>query len=645
MRRKGQEAADLSRRFTRRALFLGGAQMALIAGLGLRMRWMQIDQADEFRLLAEENRVNIRLLPPARGQIFDRNGVPVAVNEPSYRISIIREEAGDPELVLQRLAVLIGLSEEAVAEALKEMKARRGDTPVTVADRVSWDDLSRVAVNAPALPGVSPEVGLSRYYPLGADFAHVAGYVGPVSDYDLSKIEDPDQLLLLPRFQIGKVGLEAKMEEVLRGKAGTLRVEVNAAGRIMRELGRVEGQPGADIQLTVDAALQGYCEARLSTESAAAVVMDVETGDILAIASAPSFDPNLFVRGISVSDYKGLTENEYRPLSSKSVQGLYPPGSTFKMVTALAALEEGIIGPEETVHCPGHLEVSNRKFHCWKRSGHGNVNLETSLRESCDVYYYDLALKLGIEKLSAMAEKLGIGVRFDVPMSAVARGRAPTRAWKKEAFGKDWVIGDTVNASIGQGYVAASPLHLAVMTARLASGRAVQPRLIRSIGGVDQPSGQGTSLDFNESNLRMIRRAMYSVSNHSRGTAYSSRIIEDAFRMAGKTGTSQVRNISEEERRRGVTRNDDLPWNRRDHALFVNFAPFDAPKIAVSLVVEHGGGGSAAAAPIARDITLQALYNGDPPLTAYPEKDRSRIRALQERLKRERPSTPDRGRA
>ncbi|HAV08209.1 MAG TPA: penicillin-binding protein 2, partial [Rhodobacteraceae bacterium] len=317
MRRKGQEAADLSRRFTRRALFLGGAQMALIAGLGLRMRWMQIDQADEFRLLAEENRVNIRLLPPARGQIFDRNGVPVAVNEPSYRISIIREEAGDPELVLQRLAVLIGLSEEAVAEALKEMKARRGDTPVTVADRVSWDDLSRVAVNAPALPGVSPEVGLSRYYPLGADFAHVAGYVGPVSDYDLSKIEDPDQLLLLPRFQIGKVGLEAKMEEVLRGKAGTLRVEVNAAGRIMRELGRVEGQPGADIQLTVDAALQGYCEARLSTESAAAVVMDVETGDILAIASAPSFDPNLFVRGISVSDYKGLTENEYRPLSSK----------------------------------------------------------------------------------------------------------------------------------------------------------------------------------------------------------------------------------------------------------------------------------------------------------------------------------------
>lgn len=648
MRRKEQEATDLSRRFSRRALFLGGAQMALIAGLGLRMRWMQIEQADEFRLLAEENRINIRLLPPARGQVFDRNGAPVAVNEPSYRITMVREEAGkDVELVLRRLSAIVEIPEEDLADALKEMKSRRGDTPVTVADRVSWDALSRVAVNAPALPGVTPEVGLSRNYPLGADFVHVVGYVGPVSDYDLDKIEDPDRLLLLPRFQIGKVGLEAKLEDDLRGKAGTLRVEVNAAGRVMRELGRVEGQPGTDVQLTVDAGLQGYCEARLGQESAAAVVIDTDTGDIMAIASAPSFDPNLFVRGISVADYKALTDNEYRPLSSKTVQGLYPPGSTFKMVTALAALEEGIIGADETVYCPGHIEVSNRKFHCWKGSGHGNVNLETSLRESCDVYYYDLALKLGIEKLSAMAERLGIGVRFDLPMSAVARGRAPTREWKKGAFGKDWVIGDTVNASIGQGFVAASPLQLAVMTARLATGRAVMPRLVKSIDGVEQPSGRGPELGFNENNLRMIRRAMYAVSNHTRGTAYGSRILDDAFRMAGKTGTSQVRNITEEERRRGVTRNEDLPWNRRDHALFVNFAPYDAPKYAVCVVVEHGGGGSAAAAPIARDITLQALFGGDPPLAAYPEKDRSRIKALQERLKRERPqpSEPDRGRA
>jgi len=360
-----------------------------------------------------------------------------------------------------------------------------------------------------------------------------------------------------------------------------------------------------------------------------------------------SFDPNLFVRGISVADYKLLTDNPYRPLSAKAVQGAYPPGSTYKMVTALAALEDGIIGPEETVYCPGHLEVSNRRFHCWKRAGHGHVNLESSLRESCDVYYYDLALKLGIEKLSAMAERLGVGIRFDLPLSGMTAGRAPTRDWKKATFGKDWVIGDTVNASIGQGLVLASPLQLAVMTARLANGRAVMPRLVKSIGGVEQPSGRGEPMGMNENNLRMIRRAMYSVTNHQRGTAYGSRIADDALRMAGKTGTSQVRNITEDERRRGVIRNEDLPWNRRDHALFVNFAPYDAPRIAVAVVVEHGGGGSAVAAPVARDITLQALFGGEPPLEAYPSAQRDRIRDQQQRLRDALPQTsaPDRGRA
>lgn len=647
MRIRERETAEANRRLTRRALLLGGAQVAFAAVLGLRMRWMQVEQADEFRLLAEENRVNIRLLPPERGLIFDRNGVPVASNEPSYRIIIVREEAGDTELVLRRLAALMPLTAEDLARIRKELAERRGDTPVTVADRVSWDALSRVAVNAPALPGVTPEVGLSRHYPFGADFAHIAGYVGPVSDYDLSKIADPDQLLRLPRFQIGKVGLEARMEDVLRGKAGTQRVEINASGRVMRELSRVEGQPGVDIQLTLDTTLQSYCEARLGNESAAAVVIDCDSGDLLAIASSPSFDPNLFVRGISVADYKALTDNPYRPLAAKAVQGNYPPGSTFKMVTAMAALEDGIIGPEETVYCPGHLEVANRKFHCWKRAGHGYVNLESSLRESCDVYYYDLALKVGIEKLSAMAERLGVGERFDLPLSGMASGRAPTKEWKKATQGADWVIGDTVNASIGQGLVLASPMQLAVMTARLATGRAVMPRLVRLIDGVDQPSGAGEPMGMNENNLRMIRRAMFSVTNHQRGTAYGSRITDDTVRMAGKTGTSQVRNITEEERRRGVVRNEDLPWNRRDHALFVNYAPYDAPRVAVAVVVEHGGGGSTVAAPIARDITLQALFNGEPPLTVYPEAQRGRIRDQQDRLREAVPALgqTDRGRA
>jgi penicillin-binding protein 2 len=637
MRRNPKDSADSARRITRRGLIMGGAQLAFMGILGLRMRYMQVEQADQFRVLAEENRISVRLIAPARGQIFDRHGAVIAENQPSYRIIMVREDAGDIDMVMRRLATLIDLSPEDQERALKEMRESRGDTQVTVADRVSWDDISKVAINAPALPGVTPEVGLSRAYPTGPDFAHVVGYVGPISDYDLSKMENPDHLLRIPRFQIGKVGLEARQEEVLRGKAGTKRVEVNAAGRVMRELDRQEGKAGSNIQLTVDNALQSYVQARLATESAAAVVMDCETGDLLSIASAPSFDPNLFVRGISVADYNMLTENKYRPLANKSVQGLYPPGSTYKMVTVLAALDAGVITPEETVWCPGHLEVSGRRFHCWKRNGHGHMNLETALRESCDVYYYDLALKVGIDAMSAMAEKLGIGVRFDLPMSAVARGRAPTREWKRESFGQEWRVGDTVNASIGQGYVLTSPLHLAVMTARLAVGRRVEPRLIRSIDGVEHPIVAAEPLGFNENHLRAIRRAMFEATNNRRGTAYGSRIIMDGYRMAGKTGTSQVRNITAAERARGVIRNEDLPWERRDHALFVNYAPYENPRIAVAVVVEHGGGGSAVAAPVARDITLQALFNGDPPLDAYPEAERARAQALQERLRRDRP--------
>jgi len=639
MRRNPKELVTLHRRMNRRALLVGGVQLGFVGALGLRMRYLQVDQADQFRLLAEENRINIRLIPPARGELFDRNGIALAQNTPSYRVVIVREDAGDVAKVVANLRQLITLDPEDLSRALAEIQRSPPFLPVTLVDQVGWEDISKVAVNAPALPGITPEVGLTRVYPRGADFAHVVGYVGPVSDYDLAQIEDPDQLLRIPRFQIGKVGVEAKREDKLRGKAGAKRVEVNATGRVMRELDRREGQPGDDLQLATDADLQGYVQARLGQQSASAVVIDCETGDLRAVVSSPSFDPNLFVRGISVAQYRELTEHPYRPLASKSVQGTYPPGSTFKMMTAMAALEEGLIAPGDTAYCPGYLEVSNRRFHCWKRAGHGHVDLQKSIQQSCDVYYYDLALKVGIDKISAMAHRFGLGVRFDLPLSAVAAGLAPNRDWKARVHGQDWLIGDTANAAIGQGYMLASPMQLAVMTARLATGRSVTPRLVKSINGIEQPSGAGIAMGMNENNLRQLRRAMYSVSNDRRGTAYGSRIIDDTFRMAGKTGTSQVRNITEAERRAGVIRNKDLPWERRDHALFVSFAPFDSPKFAVSVVVEHGGGGSRAAAPVARDIMLQALYGDTPPLSAYPSKDRSKIKAQQDRLKRERRET------
>jgi penicillin-binding protein 2 len=633
MRRTRADSDASHAKLTRRAALLGGAQLLFMGGLAARMRFLQVDQADQFRLLAEENRINIRLIPPARGEIFDRNGTRLAQNVPSYRIVLVREDAGDVEAVLDRLAQLIVLDPEARERAVSEIYRSPPFLPVTVIDDVSWEDVSKVSVNAPALPGITPEVGLTRVYPRGEDFAHVVGRVGRVSQADLDALENPDQVLRIPRFQIGKINVEAREEPLLRGTAGTKQVEVNATGRVMRELSRREGQSGADLQLTVDANLQRYVQKRLTGESAAVVVIDCENGDLAAIASAPSYDPNLFIGGISSADYNPLLNSKYRPLVNKTVQGTYPPGSTFKMMTALAAIEEGIIGPDETTYCPGHLEVAGRRFHCWKRAGHGWVDLEQSLKQSCDVYYYDLAVKVGIEKISAMANRFGLGIKHELSLSSVAAGLTPTKAWKRINRGAEWVVGDTVNSSIGQGFMLASPLQLAVMTARLATGRAVTPRLVRSVDGVERPTGAGESMGVSEGNLRKMRKAMYEVVNNRRGTAYRSRIIAEDMRMAGKTGTSQVRNITAAERARGVTNNRDLPWERRDHALFVSFAPFEKPRFAISVLVEHGGGGSTAAAPIARDVMLQALSGGDPPLDAYPTSDRERIKEQQERLR------------
>ncbi len=632
MRRTARDTEETSRTLTRRTLMLGGAMTAMVAALGVRMRYLQVDQADEFRLLAEENRINIRLIPPERGLIQDRNGKLIAANEQNYRVVITREAAGDADLVLRRLAGIIPMTAAELERTIEEVTALRAFVPVTVAERLSWDDFSKVALNAPALPGVVPEVGLSRLYPLDLDFAHVVGYVGPVSDKDLDALAEPDPLLRIPKFQIGKIGVEKWMEDTLRGSAGTKRIEVNSAGRVMRELERQEGTPGTDIRLTIDADVQNFAQARLGEESAAVVVMDVTNGDLICIASAPSFDPNLFVRGISHTDYNTLTENDHRPLANKSVSGAYPPGSTFKMVTALAALEAGVVTADTRVRCPGYIEFGGRRFHCWKRAGHGTVDLERSLTESCDVFYYDIAQKVGIDRIAETGRKLGLGHSFDIPMSAVTDGIMPDKAWKQERHKAEWRIGDTINASIGQGYVLTSPLQLAVMAARIASGRAVAPRLVRMVNDQELPTPTAEALAISPEHLAAVREGMNQVVNGERGTAKSSRIVAPTMVMAGKTGTSQVRNISAAEREAGVISNDDLPWNRRDHALFVGYAPVDAPRYAVSVVVEHGGGGSLAAAPIARDVILRAMSDGLPALEAYPASQRGRIETMLKEL-------------
>ena len=603
---------------TRRGLLVLGAQLLVAGGLAWRLRRIQIEESARYRLLAEENRVNMRLIAPARGQIFDRTGAPLAINRQNYRVVIIRERAGDPAAVLDRLGRIIALPPEDRARIEEELAETTAFVPVVIEEHLSWSDFARINVNAPALPGIEPEVGLTRHYPHGPETAHVVGYVGRVTERELKARAKPDPILRIPEFQIGKRGLERGLDRALRGSAGTLRLEVNAVGRVMRELDRDEGEPGPDLHLTLDLEMQRAAQARLGEESAAAVLMDVRNGDLLALASNPSFEPNKFVRGISGPDYRALLENDHRPLHNKWASGMYPPGSTFKMVVALAALETGAIGAEETVFCNGGYRLGNRRFHCWRRGGHGHMGLNDALAQSCDVYFYEVAKRVGIERIAAMARRLGFGSEAALEMPETKAGLIPDKAWKKANREEAWLVGDTLNAGIGQGFVLGTPLQLAVMTARIATGRAVEPRLIRARDGVPRPVAEAPPLGLPETALALVRRGMIDVVNGRRGTARASRIAEETMRMAGKTGTSQVRNITAAERARGVWKNEDLPWERRDHALFVGYAPVEDPRYAVAVVVEHGGGGSTAAAPIARDLMMRMLWGGEPPLSAYP---------------------------
>ena len=621
LRRKEAQRAE-TRPLTRRAFFLLGGQLVIGAVLAYRMRQLQVIETEKYRLLAEENRINIHLIPPVRAEIFDRSGVPLALNRQNYRVVMIREQAGDVEAMLDRLGLIIDIPEHRRRKMLKEMQQKSAFVPVAVAEFLDWRDFAAINVNLPSLPGVQPEVGLSRNYPNGPLTAHVVGYVGRVTEEDLAAQEIPDPVLQIPDFQIGKSGIEREIERELRGKAGTRRIEVNAVGRVIREIDRIEGVPGTDLHLTLDLQLQAYTHERLGEESAAVAVMDVTNGDLLALASNPAYDPNLFVRGISSSDWNTLLNNDHRPLANKWASGMYPPGSTFKMMVALAALEAGIVGPDDRMFCNGSIQLGKRRFHCWRKGGHGHVNMRQGLEQSCDVYFYEMAKRLGIDRIARMARRFGLGAAPDLPFPTIKEGLIPDRAWKQQARGESWQQGDSLNAAIGQGFVLATPLQLALMTARIASGTGIHPRLIRARGGVPVPVTPPDDLDVRPEHLALVRKGMFDVVNGRRGTARQSRIADETKLMAGKTGTSQVRNITAAERAAGVTDNADLPWIRRDHALFVCYAPFEQPQFAVSVIVEHGGGGSRVAAPIARDVMMRAIYGPDVPLEAYPPDQR-----------------------
>ena len=598
--------------FTRRAVIVGGAQALLTAGLAGRLYQLQVVESERYTVLADENRINMQLLPPARGRIFDRFGQILAENRLNYRLVVVPEAALNLDRALDEITQLVPIEAYDRERVLREARRKQKFVPIIVRENLTWEEVSQIEVNAPDLPGVMIDVGRRRLYAFGPDAVHIVGYVGAVNESELTN----DPLLALPDFRIGKSGAEKALESSLRGEAGARQVEVNAYGRVIRELGRRTGRPGDDHMLTVDLGLQQYVAARFGDESGSAVVLDIHSGEILALASMPNYDPNLFTAGISEGQWRELINHPRFPLSNKSISGQYSPGSTFKMIVALAALESGELSPHQRFFCPGFLKLGNRRFRCWRRDGHGHVAMVRGLTESCDVYFYEVAKRVGIDRIAAMAERFGFGKRLRVELPGEKPGLVPTRDWKLAAIGEPWQGGETLVVGIGQGYLLTTPLQLAVMVARIANGGiAVEPRIMAETIRDGQPLAQEREtfapMGISPAHFAIVREGMQKVVNDPKGTAYPARIEEPGLTMAGKTGSVQVRRISEREHRTGMMKSEDRPWEERDHALFVAYAPVERPRYGVAVVVEHGGSGGGVAAPIARDI-LREVQRRDP---------------------------------
>lgn len=587
--------------FARRAFVVGAMQGLVLSVLGGRLGWLQIAQGEKYRTLAESNRVNLRILPPTRGQIVDRFGVPLAINLQNFQVVIIPEQVDNLEKTLRDLQQIVTLGEEDITRVLKDTKRNARFTALQVRENLTWDEVAKIEVNLPDLPGISVQDGEVRSYPYKDATAHLIGYVGRVSEKEMTR----DPLLSVPGFLIGKNGLEKAHDPDLIGAAGKAEIEVNVHGREVRQLSRVPPRPGSRLTLSIDAELQRFVQQRLSQErSASAVIMDVMTGAIYALASFPSFNPNSFSHGISTMEWEQLRDDPAHPLNNKVVSGLYPPGSTFKMVTAMAGLEAGTINEHTSVSCPGHYDFGNTRFHCWKKGGHGTVNLSRAISESCDVYFYKMAIATGIDRIAEMARRLGMGQKLNIGLPEEKAGLVPDMKWKKSARGESWQQGETIVTAIGQGALQTTPLQLVTMISRLVNGgQAVSPWVAGYAGTRKLYRDNFASLDLDPHHLALVCGGMEKVLQTG-GTAFSARIAEPGQEMGGKTGTAQVKRITKAERAAGI-KQDDLPWHFRHHALFVGYAPVASPRYACAVVVEHGGGGSAVAAPVARDILLE----------------------------------------
>ncbi len=580
---------QLANSFDRRAMLIGAVQGGLGLILAGRMTWIAVAENAKYAMLSESNRVNLALIPPRRGWILDRNNLPLATNRTDFRVDLIPERLGDADRTVSMLGQLLKMDAVDVQDLRDRIDKSHGFQPVEVAASIDSETYAAITLRLPELPGVIPQRGFSRFYPTGPAVAHLIGYVGPASAAEYEKDKNP--LLITPGYKVGKDGLEKHFETELRGEPGARRSEVTASGRIVRDLEMREDVPGNPIRLTIDGALQDYTARRIGLESAAAVVIDCHTGGILALVSMPAFDPNSFVGGIGRLEWKMLNEDDHIPLLNKALRGLYPPGSTMKPMASLALQQHGV-SPDERINCPGGYQLGSRYFRC--DAAHGSMDMRSAIEHSCNTYFWSMAHRVGYDAIAPVAKMLGLGQEFDLPGARQRYGTVPDAAWKMRRYKQEWSAADSLNASIGQGYVSVSPLQLAVMTSRIASGRNLVPSLM--FGG-QKPLGP--ALPFTPEQLAVAHDGMFRVVNGS-GTAAASRLDLGGIQMAGKTGTAQVRALT--------ARGGGGTWKSRDHSLFICYAPTDAPRYAMSVVVEHGTFGARAAAPIAKDV-MTFLFN------------------------------------
>lgn len=591
--------------FTRRAILILAAQTGILSLLANRLYKLQVVNGDRYIKMAKKNLISKRLLSPPRGRILDRFGAILANNKINWRAMLIPEETDNVSDVIERFADLISLDEHDYARIQWNLDHQRRFIPIMLKDFLSRDEMTIIEVNSPSLPGIVIDVGTKRLYPLEGLLAHIVGYVAPPNDKDIAQ----NTILALPGMRVGRSGIEQTQENDLCGKAGEVQVEVDSVGHIITELGHVDSIQGQDVALTIDVELQKEISSIVADQSASAVVLDCRNGEVMAMVSNPSFDPSLFDSGVSHAQWKTWIQDERSPLTNKAVAGSYPPGSTFKPAVALAALEASTITENTRIHCPGYYDYGGSRFHCWNKYGHGSLDLHGALKYSCDVYFYEVARRTGMEAIHATCDKLGLGVELPIELTHVRSGLIPTPKWR-ESRGHHWNVGDTIVSGIGQGFVHVTPLQLATYVARIATGKKIDPHLIRKRNNILVPQADPNywqKLDIKPDFLKMIRFGMYAVVNENKGSGAKAKMDYHGMLLAGKTGTAQVKSVSRALRESGHFNSANLPWKYRPHALFICFAPYDDPQYAISLIVEHGNAAASVAAPLAREMMLATL--------------------------------------